>query len=118
MSQKNKQIIEELFLAGKKNCDIIFIWQLEKSLDVYIRDLWSYTLEIKKVRVAYSKPEFLITTKRAGRVVRVSRYKALEDMLAREITYYSTERSEVSERVKKNTPKKKKNENSVQELQK
>jgi hypothetical protein len=39
MTKENKAMIEELFLIGKKNVDLIWCVQLDRSLDGYARDL-------------------------------------------------------------------------------
>ena len=47
MSDKNLKFAELTFLSRKKNCDLIYIWQLDYSIDRYIRDLANATLFMK-----------------------------------------------------------------------
>lgn len=63
MTRDSKDLGNELFLVGKKNCDVIWCTQLEDGIDKYARELASYTLAVKKIKTK-KNPIFSITTKR------------------------------------------------------
>jgi len=53
-----------LFLAGKKNCSVIFIAQRYNSVDVNFRELADLILECRKIPRKNTYPTFSVTRKK------------------------------------------------------
>jgi hypothetical protein len=92
-------------LIGKKNVDLIWCVQLDRSLDGYARDLSWYSFFIKKRSRPGKTPIFIITTKRWQHIIAINEIDLVEATKIRGLSYYSTETSRVDLEQKKTKTK-------------
>lgn len=112
-SNKNLEFNELTFLGRKKNCDIIYIAQLDFSVDKYIRALASYTIKMNSyfIRKDYLLYEYEITVNEY-----VGGYKEVDLILFQretEFFYSSLESSKIEWEKEVKNRKKQEKENNV-----
>lgn len=103
-SEDNMEYARLGMLGRKKNVDIIIIAQLERSVDVYFRELSTYTVEMKSFWEG-SNMQFEVTAKnRYGTTISVQHVDLIKWANKENYRYNSLESSEIQKKVKK--PKK------------
>ena len=88
-------------LGRKKNVDILIIAQLERSVDVYFRELATYSVDMRSY-FYNSKIMFEVTAKnRFGTIISVQNVDLVQWANKEKYKYNSLESSEIKKKVKK-----------------
>lgn len=104
-SAENMQYARLGMLGRKKNVDILIIAQLERSVDVYFRELSTYSVEMRSYFEGKGKIMFEVTAKgRFGNIISVQNVDLVQWAEKENYTYNSLESSEIKKKERK--PKK------------
>jgi hypothetical protein len=91
LSKANKSVNDFLFLVGKKNCDLIWIAQIEESIDKYARKLCERSMTVRKYHDYTGKAFFNITVRSGEEILKVVNYDLIKYLSSNGIEYYTTE---------------------------
>jgi hypothetical protein len=100
-SDENMEYARLGMLGRKKNVDILIIAQLERSVDVYFRELSTYSVDMRSY-FDNSKIMFEVTAKnRFGTIISVQNVDLVQWANKENYKYNSLESSEIKKKVKK-----------------
>jgi hypothetical protein len=100
-SDENMEYARLGMLGRKKNVDILIIAQLERSVDVYFRELATYSVDMRSY-FDNSKIMFEVTAKnRFGTIISVQNVDLVQWANKENYKYNSLESSEIKKKVKK-----------------
>jgi hypothetical protein len=100
-SDENMEYARLGMLGRKKNVDILIIAQLERSVDVYFRELSTYSVDMRSY-FDNSKIMFEVTAKnRFGTIISVQNVDLVQWASKENYKYNSLESSEIKKKVKK-----------------
>jgi hypothetical protein len=106
ISSQNMEFAEMLFLWRKKNCDIIFIAQLDYSLDRYMRDLANANIYMESYPIWKNKLNFTLKIKKWDYTIWYKEIDLITFANESQFNYSTLESSKID---KKEKPKKEKN---------